>query len=125
MLNRKPKTRNSNTQTEAAFFGSLRGHLRRAYRYWKPMQQCKTNARIEYHGDNKRRKWAYLCNHCKQYYKGSEVQIDHRVPVGTLLSLEHLPAFVAALTNEDVNAYQLLCKPCHLKKTNSERVEKK
>ncbi len=118
----QPKTRNLNTQTEAAFFGHLRSALRRTFRWWKPAQQAKINARQPYIGANKRQKWAYQCNQCKQWFKGSEVQIDHITPTGQLNRLEDLPGFVERLTVEDVNAYQLLCKPCHKNKSAKERI---
>jgi 5-methylcytosine-specific restriction endonuclease McrA len=108
--------------TEAAYFGFLRSALRRAFRYWKPLQQAKIDSRIPYHGENKRQKWMYKCAACKGYFKGSQVEVDHIHPIGTLKRLEDLPAFVERLTAE--SGYQVLCKSCHLAKTNSERAKK-
>lgn len=108
--------------TEAAYFGMLRSGLRRIFRYWKPLQQAKNNARAKYDGPNKRQKWTYQCATCLKRFKGSEVQVDHITPVGSLKSLEDLPAFVAALTAEE--GYQVLCKECHQEKTNAEREKK-
>jgi len=65
--------------------------------------------------------WVYECAHCKRAFKGSEVQIDHIVPTGRLLSFEDIPVFLESLLREDVIEYQLLCKPCHQIKTNFER----
>ena len=116
---RVKKTRNCNTMTEAAYFGMLRSVLRRGFRYWKPIQRTKLAARIVYNGENKRRKWSYICAKCGGEFDAKGVQVDHIKPVGSLRSLEDLPQFVANLTQED--GYQVLCKPCHKDKTNEER----
>ena len=115
--------------TEAAYFGMIRSVLRRGFRYWKPIQQCKKESRVAYKGSNKRQKWIYKCAHCHKWYKGKEVQVDHIYPVGTLRSLDDLPDFVENLTAEmrvnGVDSYQLLCKPCHKVKTKEESDERK
>ena len=121
---RKPKSRNNNSETEAAYFGKLRSALRRHYRGWKPMMEAKKLSRVPYVGDNPRMKWLYQCNACKSYFKGTEVQVDHITPVGTLRCLEDLPAFVERLCCEEVEAFQVLCLPCHQEKTNLEREKK-
>jgi 5-methylcytosine-specific restriction endonuclease McrA len=82
---------------------------------------AKLRARSVYTGPNKRQKWEYKCEHCRQLFKGTEVQVDHIIPVGTLRCLEDIPGFVQRLTSEDPANYQVLCKPCHLVKTMSEK----
>ncbi len=119
----QPKTRNLNTQTEAAFFSHLRSALRRTFRWWKPAIAAKQAARQPYQGDNKRQKWVYQCKHCHNWFKGAEVQIDHIIPTGQLNRLEDIPGFIKRLTVEDVNAYQILCKPCHKKKSAEEKIQ--
>ena len=114
-----PKTRNANTMTEAAYWGLLRSILRRGLRYWKPIMAARLSVRMKYSGDNKRQKWVYPCNACKKWFKGTEVQVDHIVPVGALTCLDDLPEFVRRLTAEE--GYQLLCKECHKMKTAEER----
>ena len=116
---KKPKTRNANTMTEAAYFGMLRSVLRRGFRYWKPIQQTKVNARRPYKGENKRQKWQYECAACGEWFKDKDVQVDHIHPVGSLRCLDDLAGFVERLTVED--GYQVLCKPCHNEKTQRER----
>jgi 5-methylcytosine-specific restriction endonuclease McrA len=105
--------------TEAAYWGMVRSVLRRGFRYWKPLQQARMNARRPYRGENKRQKWQYECNHCGGMFKGTEVQVDHIEPVGSLRCLEDLPSFVEKLTAED--GYQVLCKECHNVKTQQEK----
>jgi hypothetical protein len=117
----KPKTRNAKTMTESAYWSMIRSALRSATRYWKPMQAAKTEARRKYIGDNHRQKWEYQCNSCKLWHMGKNIQIDHVTPLGSLRCLEDLADFVNKLTPEYQGAYQVLCKPCHQKKTNHER----
>lgn len=79
------------------------------------------NARRPYEGPEKRQKWEYQCNHCKQWFKDKDVQIDHIIPVGSLKCSEDIAGFLERLTPEDVNAFQCLCKECHAVKTAKER----
>lgn len=119
MGKRVPKTRNGKTWTESQYWSAVSSVLRRGFRYWKPITQCRINSRRLYKGSDKRRKWEYQCNHCKKWFKGSEVQVDHIVPVGKLRSYEDLADMLKRLTPE--NGFQVLCKPCHQIKTNKER----
>lgn len=115
------KPRNANTWTEAKYWQIVRSALRRAFRYWKPATDAKMAARREYTGKNKRQKYEYQCAHCSLWFKGTEVQIDHKIPVGSLKSLDDLAIFLTKLTPEEEHAFQCLCKPCHLIKTKKER----
>lgn len=114
------KTRNAGTWTEAGYWGAVRSHLRRGFRFWKPLMNAKQEARRPYVGENKRQKWEYLCAACNEWYKEKEVQVDHIVPVGSLKCLEDLPGFLERLTVEE-GGFQVLCKPCHQKKTNKDK----
>jgi len=118
---RVERTRNAGTWTEAQYWGFLRSSLRRAFRYYKPLAQCKINARRKYKGKRKSQKWEYQCAECKEWFKGKDVQVDHVVPVGSLKCYEDLAGFVKRLTAEREEDYQLMCKKCHQIKTNKER----
>ena len=63
------KTRNSGTMTEAAFWSFIRSALRQKSRWWKPVSECKQNARRIYAGPLKRQKWEFQCNYCKKWFK--------------------------------------------------------
>ena len=119
---KKPKLRNAGTMTESAYWGMVRSGLRRTFRWWKPLMKAKEGAKRVYTGDNKRQKWEYQCNQCKQWFKGSEVEVDHIIPAGSLKSGKDLEGFLERLTPED--GYQVLCKPHHIIKTNNERKKK-
>lgn len=116
---RVSKHRNAGTQSEAAYWGSVRSALRRHFRYWKPATKAKVDARRPYNGDNKRQRWEYRCEKCNEWYADKETQIDHIIPVGSLRCGEDLVGFLERLTPE--SGFQLMCKPCHQEKTNRER----
>ena len=120
-MKKAEKTRNLNTLTESQFWGMLRSGLRRQFRYWKPIQEAKKAAKRKYVGDNKRQKFEYQCNCCKNWFKEKDTQVDHTVPVGSLLCWEDVVPFIQRLIPEDVGSFQVLCKPCHQAKTNRER----
>ena len=66
---RVPRTRNAGTMTEAAFWSMIRSALRQKSRWWKPVSQCKQESKRAYKGKNKRQKWEYQCNKCKNWFK--------------------------------------------------------
>lgn len=114
-----PRTRNAGTWTEAQYWGAIRSHLRRGFKFWKPITATKLAARRKYEGENKRQKWEYQCAICGEWFNSKEVQVDHIVPCGSLKCYEDIAGFVERLTAEE--GYRLLCKPCHQEVTNEER----
>ena len=114
-----PRTRNAGTWTEAAYWGAIRSHLRRGFRYWKPIMKTKLAARRPYEGPNKRQKWESQCAHCKEWFKDKDTQVDHIIPVGSLKCPGDLVGFLERLTCEE--GFQVLCTGCHQIKTNEER----
>lgn len=118
------KPRNAGTMTESAFWGFIRSTLRRKSMYWKPITECKNNARRPYKGTNKRRKWEYQCNTCKKWFDGKETVVDHIIPAGSLTCAEDLPSFVNKLFCE-IEDLQCQCKGCHAEKTIKDNIETK
>lgn len=120
------RTRNNNTLTEAAYFGKIRSVLRRGFMYWRPMMEALNNASRAYIGDNPRQKKEYQCAGCKDWFKRSDVHIDHIKEVGSLTCYEDVVPFIKNLTQEGVENYQVLCKvKCHQSKTNKKRKQNK
>lgn len=119
-----PKTRNSGTLTESAFWSFIRSTLRQKSRWWKPVSECKQKAKRAYKGSNKRQKFEYQCNHCKNWYAEKNINVDHIIPAGTLTCANDLPGFVERLFVE-VDNMQCLCTECHNIKTQNERKNKK
>ena len=114
------KTRNSGTMTESAFWSFIRSALRQKSRWWKPITECKMKARRPYKGPNKRQKFEYQCNQCKDWFPDKKINVDHICPAGSLNSAQDLPDFIERLFCE-VDNLQVLCEKCHNIKTKSEK----
>lgn len=117
---RVPKTRAAGTMTEAAFWSYIRSTLRNKTRFWPPIKQVKLEARRAYKGPNKRQKFEYRCNCCKQWFAEKQINVDHIVGAGSLNCYADLAGFVERLFCESDNL-QVLCESCHNTKTQQER----
>ena len=121
-----PKTRNAGKSSEAEYFSKIRSALRNAFRYWTPMLIALEQASRPSQSTNKKLKKEYCCAHCNKWFKRTDVQIDHKVECGSLRCYEDIVPFIQRLTQENVDAYQILCKNnCHLTKTNLEKNKRK
>ena len=118
--NAAPKTRNNGTMTESAFWSFIRSGLRQKSRWWKPITQCKLNAKRTYKGPNKRQKFEYQCNSCKKWFAEKNINVDHIDPAGSLNCANDFPGFVERLFCETDNL-QVLCSSCHNTKTQNEK----
>lgn len=118
------KTRNAGTMTESAFWSFIRSGLRQKSRWWKPISECKLNAKRAYKGPNKRQKFEYQCKSCQKWFPDKQINVDHTVPVGALNCAEDLPGFVNRLFCE-VDNLQILCSGCHDIKTKQENENRK
>jgi len=118
---RVPRTRNANTMTESQFFAMIRSALREKSRWWKPIGSVRMKSRRPYKGTNKRQKYEYQCNKCKQYFPDKQIQVDHIFPAGRLAAFDDLPGFVKRLFIEE-DGLQVLCTDCHNNKTKEERI---
>ena len=117
---RVPKTRCSETMTEAAFFSFIRSGLRQKSQKWKPAYDAKKLAQRPYTGEDKRTRFVYLCDICNNLFKDKDVQIDHIIPCGSLKSFEDISGFCERLFCE-VGGYRILCSDCHQVVTNDSR----
>lgn len=111
---RVERTRNAGTMTEAAFWGMIRSALRRRSMYWKPIINAKNSAKRAVIGG--RQKWEYQCSACRKWFKGTEVEVDHVNPAGSLTCSDDLKGFVTKLFAEE--GYDVKCNPCHRNHTN-------
>ena len=109
------RTRAGGKWTEARYWQFVRSALRQASMRWPVKADCLKKARREYHGDNNRQKWEYLCSECGGWFMGKDVQVDHKVECGTLKCAEDLPVFVTRLFCEE-EGLRVQCKPCHKKR---------
>ena len=128
IIKRKATTvlcRNGNTMTNAQYFSKIRSVLRSGFRYWNPMQQALKLASRPSQSLNKRLKTEYICEHCKNWFKRADVEIDHKIECGSLQKYEDIVPFIQRLTQEEPSSYAILCKPCHRIKTNNYKQLKK
>lgn len=119
-----PRTRNLSTMTESEYFSKIRSGLRNTFRWWKPAMKALENASRPYTGPNKRQKKEYQCAKCKEWFPRRSVEIDHIIPCGSLNSYEDIVPFIKNLTQENVNMFQPLCRPCHKLKTDNEKLKR-
>lgn len=117
------KTRNAGTMTESAFWSFIRSGLRQKSRWWKPITECKLDAKRPYKGPNKRQKFEYQCASCKGWFPEKQINVDHIIPAGSLNCSADLPGFVDRLFCEKEHL-QVLCEKCHDIKTKQEKNEK-
>lgn len=115
-----PRTRNAGTMTESAFWSFIRSALRQKSRWWKPITQCKNEARRAYKGPNKRQKFEYQCAECTNWYPEKKINVDHIQPAGSLNSSADVAGFIDRLFCEQDNL-QVLCETCHNAKTQLEK----
>jgi hypothetical protein len=116
------KTRNAGTMTESVFWSFIRSTLRQKSRWWKPITQCKMDARRPYKGPNKRQKFEYECNACHKWFPEKKINVDHIIGAGSLKCSNDLPGFVDRLFCEQENL-QVLCETCHDAKTKLEKLK--
>ena len=117
------RTRNAGTMTESAFWSFIRSALRQKSRWWKPILQCKLEARRAYKGPNKRQKYENQCKSCERWFQEKKINVDHIIPAGSLNCAADLPGFVERLFCEKDNL-QVLCADCHDEKTKLEKYGK-
>ena len=104
---------NNGTMSNSAFFGWIRSRLRKmSMMGWKPVSVVRNEAKVPYIGDNKRRKFSYICSECKQEKDGSSCSVHHIIPAGKLSAFEDLPDFCRRLFVEK-EGLRLLCDECH------------
>lgn len=103
---------NHGTMSNAAFFGWLRSRLRKMSQAWKPIQIVKKEAKTPYKGDNKRRRFSYVCGKCGNAVADKESNVHHIIPAGSLKSFADLPGFCERLFVEKEGLI-LLCHKCH------------
>lgn len=105
-------------------YTKLRSMLRRAWSK-DPERYAVLNAgkRPYALGINKKQKWEYNCNMCNNWFKATDISVDHIIPAGTFKGPDDWATFGPGLfcVREHL---QLLCKSCHDRKSNEERAGK-
>jgi hypothetical protein len=68
----------------------------------------------------------YECVHCRGSFVAKDIDVDHIFPNISMKGLVDLDwtTYIDNLICTPVEGRQLLCKPCHVNKTNAERAKK-
>lgn len=105
--------------SEARFWSFIRSALRKAYSRWPPKFDALKDARRDFAGKG-RQKYEFLCAECNNWFPQKSVQVDHKIPAGSLREWEDLVPFTKRLfcSKDDL---QILCSDCHKIKTAEER----
>lgn len=113
---RVERTRCSGTKTEAGMVSWVLSYMRKMTLRWKPRFDKMNDGRVKKPlGKNGKEVWANTCEHCKKWFKTSDLDMDHIMPIGGMRSLEDAGRW---LTNAlvETDGYQRLCHKCHLQK---------
>lgn len=118
-IGQKERPRNSGQWTESRYESFITSCLRSAVRRWPPKWECLREAFLDIRRNKKSKRQAkhYLCAICRGAFPSTEVQIDHRVPIGHCDTWDE---FIERLFVEK-DKLQCLCKPCHKLKSKTER----
>lgn len=106
-----PKTRNAGTLTESAFWSMIRSSLRARTRFWKPRLMALQKAKRKSQSTNKKLKWEFQCDKCKNWFPQKNVEVHHEIEAGSLKCATDLPGFVERLFAEE--GWVVYCKQCH------------
>ena len=119
MAKTKVSQYNGGEWTEGRFNSFVTSILRSGSRRWGPKYQTLNAAKTEKKTNVKSGRLAqhFLCATCNKEFVAKDVQVDHIVPIGTEKTWDE---FIEGLFCEGHNL-QVLCIPCHKKKTKEEK----
>ena len=120
------KTRNSGQWTEARWRSFIVSALRMASRRWPVKFEVLKKASVGRKINPKTGKLAlhYQCAKCTKTFVGLDVQVDHIIPVVGKEGFVSWDEYVERMFCE-ANNFQILCKPCHKLKTDTEKLRRK
>jgi hypothetical protein len=112
-------TRNSETMTESQFFSMFRQALRRLTLRWRPRTDYLNALRRPNQSDNKRIKFEYPCEKCRNWFKRADIELDHITECGSIRTFADIGIWCSRAFIEKDGGWMLLCKTCHLAKTHN------
>lgn len=122
---RVERTHGGGRYTTSGFYSFIRSGLRQKYSRWGPRYDVLEAARRPSKSKtNPRLKWEFKCAKCRGWHAQKDVEVDHITPVGSLRSFDDLPGFAERMFCEQ-DGLRVVCRSCHQKITNAERLEKK
>jgi len=117
------KTRNGEQWTEGQFNSFIKSMLRRGSTRWGPKYACKKAARHSEKLPNEKGRLVFhsLCASCNQVFPETTCAVDHIQPVvDPYVGFQGWDTLIERLFCE-VDNLQVLCKPCHDRKTKREK----
>ncbi len=117
-------TRNDGWETESEHMSRIRSALRSASRFWKPALKALEKASRPYKGLNKRIKKEYQCANCLVWLIRAKVEINHKLPCGSINCYADVPQFLTNLFAECSTSYEIVCKECHKLITAEQKKER-
>lgn len=120
------KTRNNGRWTEGRYRAFITSALRGAFRRYPPKYEAIKAAFTTYKTNKAtgRKAAHFKCAECKKDFPQTMVQVDHLDPVVEVSGFVSWDVFIERLFCEPSNL-QVLCKPCHLKKSKKEKEARK
>lgn len=78
-------------------------------------------AKVPDYDDSNRRTWKIQCEHCQEWFKLTDVEVDHIKGEHKLQTLDDVTGFAKSILDVSLDDLQIFCKPCHEIKTYAER----
>jgi 5-methylcytosine-specific restriction endonuclease McrA len=91
--------------------------LRRASYRWPSRFRALANAKI---GRNE-----YLCKECGTINPKKQIQLDHIEPCVPVTGWDGFDGFIDRMFTDTEAGFQVLCKSCHLEKSQAEAAQRK
>lgn len=120
-------THNAGKWTESRFATFIKSALRSASQRWPPKFTALNNAKRGKRTNRSSGRIAehYECAHCHNQFPAKEIQVDHINPViDPSVGFVSWDEVIKRMFCE-VEGYQVLCKACHLVKSNAEKRQAK
>lgn len=108
-------------KTESAFYGWVRGQLRKGWSRHPVKNLYLQNNRYKQDNGKGRMVWHLDCEHCNKATKQTQIQVDHILPAGSLKTTEDIGKFVERLFFVTFDTIRVVCIPCHQIITYAER----
>ena len=108
-------------KSEAAFYGWVRGQLRKGWTRHPVKNLLIQNNRFKKDNGKGRMTWHLNCSQCKVATPQTKIQIDHINPAGSLKTTEDIGKFVERLYFVTFDTIRPVCIPCHEVITFAER----
>lgn len=111
--------------TKTQYFQFIRSNLRRAFmRYpasYKAIEPYTRTFNVTLKNGKTKKQKEVECQMCKGWFKVSHVQMDHKIPCGTLKDYSDLEAFISTLYCSTENLEPLCKETCHPIKTLADK----